>query len=270
MKFRRALIEITNACNLRCPFCAASARPPAFMPAGLFEKTAAQAACLAPVLSLHVLGEPFLHPELPALLAACSRLGAGVNLVTNGTLLGKFGPELFREPCLRQVTVSLQALGAMPVEARPALLEELAAFARSRPPALTVGFRLRAAPGDAFAAETAAGLAALFGAAPGPAGRPLELAPNTFLNRAPLFAWRSPRPGGKPCLGLSHHFGVLCGGEVVPCCADYDGALALGSVKDAPLADILASPRALALRRSLAAGRDLPAWCGGCGFLGPS
>lgn len=269
--YRRAFIEITNGCNLACPFCAPSSRPKTFMPLPLFERAAAQAGELAEVVSLHLLGEPLTHPDFPAVLAACSRLGLNVNLVTNGLLLHKFAPPLSGEKCLRQVSVSLHALSCLPEAGRSAALEQLAAFARSRPAGLTVGFRLRGDKDDAFFKETLAGLLRAFRGGAAPGANFVKLAEGVFLNFGDFFGWPG-EGGGKPrsgCLGLRHHFGILSDGRVVPCCADYDGTLALGNIKERPLAGILSSPRVLALKDSIAGLTPMPAFCASCGFTAP-
>lgn len=270
MKFRRALIEITNACNLSCGFCAVSGRPRGLMSLELFESAARQAKELAPVVSLHLLGEPFMHPQLPEILAVSSRLGLNINLVTNGTLLKKFGAELFDEPCLGQVSVSLQALAALPAPVRLGTLRRLAAFAGSRPERLITSFRLRCSRQDPFFKEVSDFFLGAFPCAEDWHRGALKLTENVYLNTGELFNWRGGRSAGlKGCLGLRHHFGVLYGGEVVPCCADFDGALAFGNIKDKPLREILAAPRAATLRASIASGTSMPSYCAGCGFLAP-
>ncbi|OGR65691.1 MAG: hypothetical protein A2X31_09650 [Elusimicrobia bacterium GWB2_63_22] len=271
--FRRAFIEITNSCNLACGFCASSSRPKTEMTLENFERAAAQAGELAAVLFLHLLGEPFMHPRLPELLAACSRLGLKVNLVTNGLLLNKFGPAIFTEGCLNQVSVSLQALSGLPPERRAAELGGLMQFALRRPTGLIVSFRLRGNPDDAFVKDTkAAVLEALAGGGPGEKVRDgLKLREGVYLNFGSIFDWPG-GPGGRPkkgCLGLRHHFGILSDGRVVPCCADVDGAMALGNVNEKPLAEILSGPRALALRDSIAGRTPMPPFCASCGFTAP-
>jgi len=271
--YRRAFIEITNSCNLRCAFCADSSRTETFMALPLFESAAAQTGKLAEVLFLHVLGDPFMHPRLPEILGVCSRLGLKVNLVTNGLLLDKFGAAVFREKCLGQVSLSLQALGGLSPSVGKEGLRKLVDFALGRPPELIVSFRLRGNPEEAFVKGTkAALLEALAGEmVPERVRDGLKLREGVYLNFGSIFEW----PGGpagkvkKGCLGLRHHFAVLSDGRVVPCCADFDGALALGNVKDRPLAEILGSPEALALRDSIAGKTPMPAYCASCGFTAP-
>jgi len=271
--FRRAFIEITNNCNLACGFCASSSRPKVFMPPEEFEAAAAQAGALASVLFLHLLGEPFMHPRLPEILGACSRLKLKVNLVTNGVLLDKFGPGVFNEKCLAQVSVSLHALAGLPPALRAQSLRRLTDFALREQPGLIVSFRLRGNPADSFIKETkAALLGALADDGAGERVRDgLKLREGVYLNFGSIFDWPG-GPGGKAkkgCLGLRHHFGILSDGRVVPCCADFDGALALGNIKERPLAEILGSPAALALRDSIAGKTPMPPYCDSCGFTAP-
>ena len=276
--FRRAFIEITNSCNLACGFCATSARPKVFMPPEAFEAAAAQAGELAPVIFLHVLGEPFMHPRFPEILGACSRLGLKVNLVTNGTLLNKFGPGIFNEKCLGQISVSLHALGGLPDPVRRQSLRQLTDFALRKPASLIVSFRLRGNPADPFIKETKTALLETFagGMAYERVRGGLKLRAGVYLNFGNIFDWPGgpgAAPGGRTakagCLGLRHHFGILSDGRVVPCCADFDGALALGNIKERPLADILTSPPALALKNSIAGKTPMPAYCASCGFAAP-
>ncbi|MEW5906225.1 MAG: radical SAM/SPASM domain-containing protein [Elusimicrobiota bacterium] len=268
VKFRRAFIEITNRCNLSCSFCARSGRPPRDMTLEEFRSAAAQVKPLASGVFLHVLGEPMLHPEFPAILSAASELGLKVTLVTNGTLIDRFGPDIFREPCLAQVSPSLQALSALPPERWEPALAKLVNFARSRPPGLTVAFRLRGADDPFSLTARSALLAAFPGYAPDPGKRRLRLAENTFFAGGGLFNWPGSGKGsGKNrCLGLRHHFAVLSDLRVVPCCVDCDGVMSLGDLREKPLAGILSSPEAAALRASIAGRGPMPAHCAGCGF----
>lgn len=271
--FRRAFIEITNECNLACGFCASSSRPKSAMSLETFGSAAAQAGQIAAVIFPHLLGEPFMHPRLPEILAACSRLGLKLNLVTNGLLLDKFGPGIFSEKCLGQVSVSLQALKGLPAALRGKSLLRLVELARQGPPGPVVSFRLRGNPDDAFIKETKAYLlGALAKDGAGERVRDgLRLRQGVYLNFGSIFNW----PGGadgkakRGCLGLRHHFGILSDGRVVPCCADFDGALALGNINEKPLAEILSSPAALALRDSIAGIKPMPAYCTSCGFAAP-
>jgi radical SAM protein with 4Fe4S-binding SPASM domain len=69
------------------------------------------------------------------------------------------------------------------------------------------------------------------------------------------------------CHGLSSHFGILVDGTVVPCCLDKEAAIALGNVQDAPLADILGSPRAMAILNGFGSGKLVEELCQKCQYI---
>lgn len=85
-------IDVVGTCNLRCPTCpvgnfAAAERPKGFMALAMFEqilaKIVAEQVCERPEIWLFNWGEPLLHPELPALIAAVKRLGLPCHLSSN-------------------------------------------------------------------------------------------------------------------------------------------------------------------------------------------
>jgi len=271
--FRRAFIEITNECNLSCGFCAVSSRPAVHMALHTFEAVAAQVKPFAGVISLHVLGEPFMHPRFPDILNICSRLGLRVNLVTNGTLLDKFGPAVFEERCLVQVSFSLHALAALPSGIRAEKLRRLTEFAEVKPDRLIVGFRLRGGADDPFVKEASDLVLNSFPGRgkTGEHGRAVKLRDNVYLNFGKLFDWpgRGSGKSKKSCLGLRHHFAILSTGEVVPCCADHDGRLAIGNINKKPLADILSGPAVSIMRGSISGHTAMPSYCATCGFSAP-
>lgn len=272
-KFRRVFVEITSACNLACAFCAHSSRPSCFMSVDNFAALAVQLVPLADMLSLHVLGEPFMHPQLPVMLSICSKLNLPVNLVTNGTLTEQFGRGMYEEHCLRQLSVSLHALAALSQEERTGKLSALIRLAKEKPRKLIISFRLRGGWGTPFGKETSQALLSAFDRTETPPGRHggIKLADKVFLHGGEFFSW----PGGgktadrKNCLGLNHHFGILCTGEAIPCCMAHDGKLSVGNAFKKPLAELLHGPAALELRKSLSGQGPMPAYCAACGFRNP-
>ena len=269
-KFRRVFVEITNACNLSCGFCAPSKRAPAFMTVAAFENVAAQLKPLAAMVSPHVLGEPLFHPRFAEILKACSRAGLSVNLVTNGTLLDCLTPRLVEESCLRQVSFSLHSLEFIAPEKRSEALSRIITFAKTKPEKLIVAFRLR---GESLSGrKTAERVLSAFGRLDALSSeKPVTLGEKIFFHRGGLFGWPGQGTGAerKTCLGLKHHFAILATGAVVPCCMDYDGALSIGNVSEQPLAEILESPAARKMRARLSSSGKLPDFCSGCGFIPP-
>lgn len=87
MKLKRAYIEITNACNLSCPFCVQRHEQARYLDPKRFSDILKQVKPFTSYVYLHVLGEPLSHPQLEELLALCAGEEMKVQLTTNGTLL---------------------------------------------------------------------------------------------------------------------------------------------------------------------------------------
>ena len=121
MRFKKIYIEITNQCNLNCAFCAHSGNHGNFMSAGQFSDILLKIKNYTSLITLHVLGEPLLHPELLAILKICSRESVQVNITTNGVLLKTVNPDIFSEPSLRQLNISLHSMGGHSLPEKAAL-----------------------------------------------------------------------------------------------------------------------------------------------------
>jgi len=263
--FKKIYIEITNRCNLACPFCALSSRAKAFMDAVAFAEVLRRIQGATRFISLHVLGEPLLHPEFGQLLAISGEQGVQVNLTTNGTLLGRHRHTLLTAPALRQINISLHGLAYLERGAATTHLQELIDFSQEASRANRLYISLRLWNLGTGASQEDGGwnewlLARLSSAFASPviradalrAERGIPLAPRVFLNPEPQFAWPQlstpdfDRQGC--CRGLRDHLAILVDGTVVPCCLDAEGVLVLGNIFSQSLGDILAGPRASRMR----------------------
>ena len=88
-QLKKAYLEITNVCNLRCAFCPGTRREPGFLTPEQFRQLAGRLRPHTEYLYLHLMGEPLLHPELEEILRHAGTLGFRVILTTNGTLLAE-------------------------------------------------------------------------------------------------------------------------------------------------------------------------------------
>ena len=279
-RFQRVYVEITNICNLRCDFCAGTTRRPTSMDPAFFEMVLRQVAPLTDQICLHVLGEPLLHPHFETIMDLCAAAGIAVNLTTNATLLPGKG-ALMHAKALRQINFSMQSLRRSEGFDQDTL-EAVLEFSRQAiclRPELYINFRLwtldsllSPARSDFNAAvhkSIAAGLGCAISPLP-PGRKSVKLKGRVYLHQDTVFAW----PGdlttqGREhgfCHALSTHCAILADGTVCPCCLDADGRIALGNLHDAPLANILDSPRARAMAQGFAAGRLVEEVCRHCTY----
>jgi len=271
-------LEITNECDLACPFCPESRREPASMRLEDFEIYLRRIEGRVEELHLHVKGEPLLHPALGDMLEAAARSRLPVSLVTNGTRLAERASLLLGARGLRKLSVSLHSRVGLPgLERYWRGVEAFLDLHRLRP-AFPVSLRLwnrsagRLPPGTARLWELLRARYPALGDwdpdAVLPAGTRLDH--RVYLNPAEEFAWPDlsrPEEGTRGfCHALRNQAGVLVDGTVVPCCLDGEGVMALGNLRDAPLANILASPRARAIREGFSRRELVEPLCRTCGY----
>jgi radical SAM protein with 4Fe4S-binding SPASM domain len=294
MRFKYVFIEICSVCNLACNFCPQTARQPRFMEPELFACLRDQLAPLTEQLYLHVMGEPLLHPQFPALVACCTGHGMPVVITTNGTLLDTPAAACLLTPTVRQVNISLQAL-TDPLNGddatRRTWLDGVLHFlsiAQAQRPELYVNLRLwtqaeRMAP---VAAATDAAVVQRVEQALGVTIPPLaatgrhksrRLTGRIYLHRDTRFTWpgTDAAAGGTAlpsrrlhgtCHGLQQQLGILTDGTVVPCCLDHAGVIALGNCREHPLTEILADTRATTMLAALQRGELQEPLCQHCQF----
>ena len=274
--FKRVYMEITDVCNLSCAFCPGTERPPRFMTAAEFRLLAGKLRPCTRYLYLHVMGEPLLHPALGELLAAAGEAGFRVCLTTNGTLLAERAATLLSAPCLHKVSVSLHSFeGNDRQDGLAAYVDDVLDFCR-RAAARGVLCALRLWNGggaDRRNGEIEELLSAQCGtdvsALPRDPNGNRRLGENLFLESAERFDWPDPAAPERDtqfCHGLTQQIAVLCDGTVVPCCLDGQGRIPLGNLFSQELDEILASPRAAAMRAGFAARRPAEELCRRCGY----
>jgi pyruvate-formate lyase-activating enzyme len=225
----RLVIEPTNVCNLRCPYCHTGAgrfgRPPAMMSLQPYLRVLDEIGDYLLLVEVFNWGEPMLHPELPAIVAAASTRGIATRINTHLSIpFGERDAERLVESGLTDLFVSVDGATQEVYQryrvggdlARVTRNCRLVAAAKRRlgkaTPRLTLQFLqlpCNADDGDAIrrlAAELDMRLFALRGAAPDPQWGRQSGWPPWFLVHAPRpcpFLW------GQPVLTVD--------GNVAPC-----------------------------------------------------
>lgn len=254
-RFRQVYLEITNLCNLRCPFCPTTRRAPGFLSREDFLLALDRLRPYTDYLYFHVKGEPLLHPLLPEFLSLAGERGFLVTLTTNGTLLEKLSADLLAAPALRQLNLSLHSYGR---EAHGEAADYLAMAADYARRAAAVGkhtiFRVWTLDSTREAGEDQRKLLALLSREFPKRGdlavqghkRSVALEPHIFVSFEEQFRWPSLDssiiPGAGSCHGARRMLGVLLDGTVVPCCLDGEGKCPLGNLFRQEMEEILSSP----------------------------
>ncbi|NLE77377.1 MAG: radical SAM protein [Chloroflexi bacterium] len=87
----RMYLESTNVCNLGCIMCPTGrgeqTRPKGYMDFDLFQHIVDEVAPFVETTTLHIWGEPLLHPRLTDMIRVCAAKGIRAEISTNATLL---------------------------------------------------------------------------------------------------------------------------------------------------------------------------------------
>ena len=73
----------------------------------MFKTVIAEVSKVTQLITLHLMGDPLVHPKLGEILDLCSQYSIKVFFVTNGLLLKD--PDLLLHPALQQVSFSLHS-----------------------------------------------------------------------------------------------------------------------------------------------------------------
>lgn len=285
-RLKKIFVEITNRCNLACSFCAIGSCPTADMAPEAFADLLPQLKPFTSYLSLHVMGEPLLHPDLGELLDHCHSHGFQVNLTTNGTLLPHHGELLLASPALRQVDISLHSVSGQDSTFNTEdYLAGVLDFARqAAAQGIYVSLRIWDLPEvpelpdegvKRWQEEVLSRLEAFF-ALTEPLtdtvtkGQGCKLAEGIFLSQKELFAWPTmagPDLGEKgTCLGLRDQAAILVDGTVVPCCLDAEGQIPLGNILRESFGEIIGGERAGRMRSGFEQRKVVEPLCRRCSY----
>ncbi len=278
--YARVYVEITNICNRQCSFCLGTRRPLRRMSAKEFDTVTDRLSGVTEYLYYHVMGEPLTHPLLPDFIRMAGEKGFKSAVTTNGTLLPARGQELI-EAGVYKVNISVHSFeDGEDAAAHARYLTDLIDFAdKASLAGVLVVLRLwnldeHGHPLGGDNDRTLAMLRDRFPDTPDApwkhSSRGARLRNKLHLEYGDRFEWpdmtADDRGTSVFCYGLKDHFAVLADGRVVPCCLDREGSVTLGNLFDAPAAEILASPRAVAMREGFSCRRATEELCRRCGY----
>lgn len=241
MRFKKIYIEITNTCNLSCPFCIQNSRKPAYMNFNQFNHILQEIKPYTHYIYLHVLGEPLMHPDLENFLQLAFDNHFHVNLTTNGTLLKNSLPVLLKAKALRQINISLHSFPQIDnylenVFECGDILSENNVY---------VSYRMWTMDKneDPNMNKTILAIQNHYNCTLVDMKNSVKLKDHCFISFDTTFEWPSLSntfiSDQGTCQGFRHMCAILVDGRVVPCCLDSKGEAVLGNIFEEPFNDIL-------------------------------
>ncbi len=237
-KFNHIYVEITNNCNLQCPFCSIDKRLKQVMSLSDFERICEAIKPYTTSIYLHVKGEPLIHPNFSDILKISEKHGLTVKLTTNGTLLSEKGSIILASPIIKRLNISLQALITMTHFERLVYLDDLRKFlcTASLQGTFSISLRLWNDEKQTDIIELNGHIRDYFRTNfhcdDWQNGQ--MLIPHVYLSKEDEFVWPeqniSINEAAFKCLGGKTHLAILVDGTVTLCCLDATGATKIGNV----------------------------------------
>ena len=281
-KFQKIYVEITNVCNLKCSFCPDSKRIKEFITVNKFEYLIKEICNFTNLITLHVKGEPLMHPHLKELLDICEQYNIKVNITTNGTLLRKNLEILSSSSSIRQINISLHSISKNENNNFYNFENYLDDVFFSTKYLLDntniiISYRLWNLKDLKLNEENKLilnklenffNVTNLFDRAK---NEPfVKLSNNAFLNQDIEFTWPDINvpiiSNNGTCQGLRKQVAILVDGTVVPCCLDDNGIIKLGNIYEDSFINIINSPLSKSIVRGFQENKLIMDLCKKCGY----
>lgn len=240
MKFKQVYVEITNKCNLNCPFCPNSTLDKKEMSISDIEKVLLSVSKYTDTVCLHIQGEPLLHSKFLEVVSLCQKYGLMINLTTNGVLINKLLEVLKYYKCFKKINISLQAMVNFNGN-YDFYVENINYFLNVKNRLykdLPVNLRLWNDKSNVVNKEINDYSKKIFSHIVYD-----HKINNTRLSESDEFTWPTLEMDDNlvmsGCLGGKDQIGVLVDGRVVLCCLDYLGHSTFGNIFESSLDDIL-------------------------------
>lgn len=245
-KFKQVYIEITNACNLNCPFCPNSTLEKKEMSLENIELILSDVKNYTDTVCLHIQGEPLLHSHFMDVVSLCDKYGLMINLTTNGVLVNKLIEVFKKYTCFKMINISLQAMVNFGAN-RDVYIENINYFLSYKNKffkEIPVNLRLWNDKSVDTNKEINDYAWKVF-------SHIVEHHHiyNTRISENDEFDWPTldmpDNPVMSGCLGGKSQLGILVDGRVVLCCLDYLGHSNLGNIFECSLEEIIHSDKYL-------------------------
>lgn len=237
---KRIYLEITDSCNLNCPFCTNS-KGSSFMSFEDIADSIDQIKEVCDYIYLHVLGEPLLHPDFEKILDLLDEKNIKLQLVTNGTLLKNY-PSITSHSCLRKLSVSLHSINNIDVD--DSYFRYIDKLIEQETDAVTE-LRFYGSELDNKLSSYLRQLENRYNFTGTSKNRSYRLKNGVYVYFEDFFRWPDINDAeisdtGK-CLGASSMLAILHNGDVTICCLDPKGHNRIGNIKEKSLSDIISS-----------------------------
>ena len=233
-KFKKIYVEITNLCNLSCPFCNINTRIPKSIKIDEFNTLLDKIKDDTDYLYFHMLGEPLLHKDINQLVDLAYNKKFNINITTNGYLIRNIKTQN-----IRQINISLHSYSEKYNKTLDEYLKDIFEVVEKLDNTY-ISYRLWT--NTKYKENILNKLEEKYNIKIDN-NKNTKLNKNVYLNIDEEFIWPSLDNDYYTeigmCNAINNHIGILVDGTVVPCCLDTEGIIKLGNIYENSLENII-------------------------------
>ena len=259
--FKKIYVEITNNCNLNCPFCIGNDRQKEFISEYKFNLLLNKLKGHTKYLYFHLMGEPLIHPEINKLIDTASK-DYKINITTNGYFINRIKDN----KNIHQVNISLHSYDDKKNKTLDEYLNDIYnAVDNLLVNNTIINYRLWV--NNKYKDEIIKSIENRYNTI---INGNTKIKDYLYLEFETEFIW--PNINNHycneegSCQGLRTHIGILVDGSVVPCCLDYNGNLKLGNIYEQDLDEILNQQRVKDMIKGFQNNKKIEKLCQHCNF----
>ena len=261
--FKKIYFEITNMCNLSCPFCLKSLREKKSISFDEFKYVLKEIKPYTKYLYLHVLGEPLLYMSINEFIDYASN-DFYINITTNGYLINNI-----KTSNIRQINISLHSFSDKYNKTLDDYLNDIFNFESKYSNTTYINYRLWV--DNPYYKDIINIISKHYNIFIPDKFTNIKLKNNVFINSSSKFDW--PQDNNNEdnyngvCYALKDHIAILSNGDVTACCLDGNGLLTFDNIFKKNFKEIILSDIFFSMKKDLINGMRKNELCKKCNFL---
>lgn len=264
-KFKKIYLEITNQCNLKCPFCIQNKRDSKYLSIDEFKTILNKVEDYTDYLYFHVMGEPLLHPNIKDFIFLAHHKFK-INITTNGYLIKRL--DGIKE--IRQINISLHSYDSkynISVDEYMNNIFKIIDSEEFKNTYVSLRFWVDNKHND----EIITLLNNHYNIDINEKTQDYKINNHIFINNFHKFIWPDLENEyyneSGTCYALKEHIGILSDGTVIPCCLDSIGCINLGNIYVDTIEDIMNTNRVKKMIEGFNNNNKIEEFCKHCRFI---
>ena len=265
MKLKKIYIELTNKCNLNCPFCIHNSRKIRDIRYDEFKFIIDKIKGYTKEIYLHILGEPLLIDNIDKYIDYAASQDLMVNITTNGYLINRI-----RSNKLHRLNISIHSYMSKYGISLGEYLDNIFKVIDRIHNDTYISLRLWA--NNKCNEEVIEYLNRKYNTNIVLVNnQKIKLDKNIMIDTFHEFIWpdldNQCYNDKGTCYGLRDHIGILSDGTIIPCCLDAKGVINLGNIYRDNLEDIFNTDRVINMIKGFRNNKKVEELCKHCKFL---